>query len=292
MNNLDNIYNKTEKIIINDNSKFVIMSDCHRGTGDNYDNFLKNKNIYDVALKHYLNNNFSYIELGDGDEMWEVNNYHDIINTYLDTFKYLKMFHEKKRLFMVYGNHDVVKKDKKILEEYFYTYYNESLKKQEVLFKNLKIYEALILSYKNKNIFLIHGHQVDFFNNKLWKMSRFLVKTLWRFLERVGISDPTSAAKNYLVRKNIERKLQKWSIKNNTILVAGHTHRPVFPQVGSSLYFNDGSCIHPNGITGIEIEDGCISLVKWEISSNSEGVIYTERKVLAEKEKIINFFTN
>ena len=149
MNNLDNIYNKTEKIIINDNSKFVIMSDCHRGTGDNYDNFLNNQNIYESALRYYYDKEFTYVELGDGDEMWEVNNYHDIINTYLDTFKYLKMFHEKKRLFMVYGNHDVVKKDKKILEEYFYTYYNESLKKQEVLFKNLKIYEALILSYKN-----------------------------------------------------------------------------------------------------------------------------------------------
>ena len=86
--------------------------------------------------------------------------------------------------------------------------------------------------------------------------------------------------------------MQKWSIKNNTILVAGHTHRPVFPVVGSSLYFNDGSCIHPNGITGLEIDNGSISLVRWELSSNAEGSIYAERKVLAEKEKIINFFTN
>ena len=224
--------------------------------------------------------------------MWEVKNYHDIINTYLDTFKYLKMFHEKNRLFMIYGNHDVVKKDKKILEEFFYTYYNESLKKQDALLKNLNIYESLVLSYENRDIFLIHGHQVDFFNNKLWKVSKLLVKTFWRFLERVGISDPTSAAKNYLVRNNVEKKLQKWSIKNNTILVAGHTHRPVFPVVGSSLYFNDGSCIHPNGITGLEIDNGSISLVRWELSSNAEGSIYAERKVLAEKEKIINFFTN
>ena len=31
-------------------------------------------------------------------------------------------------------------------------------------------------------------------------------------------------------------------------------------------YFNDGCCVHTNGITGIEIDQGEIRLVKWEIS--------------------------
>ncbi len=31
----------------------IIMSDCHRGSGDNYDNFLKNQNIFESALLHY-----------------------------------------------------------------------------------------------------------------------------------------------------------------------------------------------------------------------------------------------
>jgi UDP-2,3-diacylglucosamine pyrophosphatase LpxH len=31
-------------------------------------------------------------------------------------------------------------------------------------------------------------------------------------------------------------------------------------------YFNDGCCVHTNGMTGIEIDEGQIRLVKWEIS--------------------------
>lgn len=52
-------------------SKYVIISDCHRGTGNENDNFLKNEFIYLAALNYYFNRNFIYLELGDGDELWE-----------------------------------------------------------------------------------------------------------------------------------------------------------------------------------------------------------------------------
>jgi hypothetical protein len=45
------------------------------------------------------------------------------------------------------------------------------------------------------------------------------------------------------------------------MLVAGHNHRPMFPEIGEPLYFNDGSCVHPFFITGIEIDRGKISLI-------------------------------
>ena len=38
---LDKIFEKSKKLVIDDNSKIVIMSDCHRGD----DNFIKNQNI-------------------------------------------------------------------------------------------------------------------------------------------------------------------------------------------------------------------------------------------------------
>jgi len=73
-------------------------------------------------------------------------------------------------------------------------------------------------------------------------------------------------------------------------LIAGHTHRPIFPKVGQSLYFNDGSCIHPNGITCLEIVNGTITLVKWEFKLNNDELISVKRKVLEGKEPIINFY--
>lgn len=287
---LDKLYNNSKKIVMNDTSKYIIMSDCHRGDGDNYDDFYKNQNIFKAALNYYYKNDFTYIELGDGDELWEVKDYNEIITAHLDVFKILKKYLDDGRLIMIFGNHDIVKKDTTVLEKYFYTYYDEDSKEKKELLKGLGVDESLVLKYKDNNIFLLHGHQVDFISGSLWKMSRFLVRYLWRPLTNVGINDLTSAAKNNQVAKAVEKKLQNWSKENNTIVISGHTHRPIFPKNGESLYFNDGSCIHPNGITCIEIDNGNISLVRWELSVNDMGIIYAKRQILAGKERIDNFF--
>lgn len=287
---LDKIFQNSKRILIDENTKIVIMSDCHRGAGDNVDNFVKNQNIYKAALNYYYINGFTYIELGDGDEMWEVKDYKDIIEVHLDSFKQLKQFHDSNRLIMIYGNHDIEKKSQAILEKYFYKYNNFVIKKDEKLLDGLIVYESLVLNYKGYDIFLIHGHQVDFLNGTLWRLSRFLVRYVWRTLEAIGAKAPTGAAKNYKVSSKVEKALEEWSDQNNTILIAGHTHRPMFPKVGQSLYFNDGSCIHPDGITCLEIENGNIILIQWGYNVNKDEVVSVKRKVLSKNESIIKFF--
>ena len=79
--------------------------------------------------------------------------------------------------------------------------------------------------------------------------------------------------------------------ENNKILIAGHTHRPVFPKDNNSLYFNTGSGVHPNGITSIEIDNGYIALVKWEYKIN-RGELFSVRRNVLEKEKISSFYKN
>ena len=76
-------FTKALHISIEDHPKIVIMSDCHRGTGTWADNFLKNRPIYTAALKHYYSRNFTYIELGDGDELWENRRFSDVFHTCL-----------------------------------------------------------------------------------------------------------------------------------------------------------------------------------------------------------------
>ena len=287
---LDKIFKNSKRLSIDDKTKLVIMSDCHRGIGNANDLFLKNQSIHLAALNFYYKNNFSYIELGDGDEMWEVKNYKDIVENHIDVFKKLKKFNVQNRLIMIYGNHDIYKKSPAILEKYFYKYYDNMTKKEEPLLDGLIVYESLVLNYQDADIFLIHGHQVDFLNGTLWRLSKFLVRYLWKLLKFLGIKDPTSAAKNYQVCRSTEKKLEKWSIENNKILISGHTHRPIFPKMGESLYFNDGSCIHPNGITCLEIEKGNITLVKWEYKVSKDNLISVKRIVLEGKEPILNFF--
>ena len=287
---LDKVFKNAKRLQIDDNSKFVIMSDCHRGDGNSYDNFIKNEHIFESAMLYYYHNDFTYIELGDGDEMWEVKDYKNIVDGHLDVFKILKKFNDSDKLIMLYGNHDIVKKNPEVINQHFNEYYNDVKKTKEQLFNNLIVNEAIVMDYQNFNIFLLHGHQIDMLNSKLWFLSRFLVRYFWKYLEGIGIKDPTSAAKNYLVTSKIEKKLKKWSMAKNIMIIAGHTHRPIYPKVGQSLYFNDGSCIHPNGITCIEIEKGKITLVKWVFSLKEENIISVGRKVIAGSDCITDFF--
>ena len=289
---LDKIFNNSEVLKIDDKSKLVIMSDCHRGAGDVYDNFFKNQNIVNAALRYYYNRGFTYLELGDGDDMWEVRDYNDIIDAHLDTFKLLKKFNDKNRLIMVHGNHDIAKKSVKVLEKSFFYYFDRVQNQKVPLLKDLKVYESLILSYKGCDIFLLHGHQVDFLNSNLWRLSRFLVRYVWRSLEFIGIKEPTKVSKNYQMTGYIDKKLNDWSQRNNTILIAGHTHRSVFPQKGQNLYFNDGSCIQNDGITCLEIVAGQICLVKWEIKVGKNNVLLIKKRELTSKESIEEFYVN
>ncbi len=76
-------------------SRYVIISDCHRGSGNANDNFLKNENLYFTALAHYYERGFTYIELGDGDELWENRNMRQIIDIHNNTFHLLSYFYQK-----------------------------------------------------------------------------------------------------------------------------------------------------------------------------------------------------
>lgn len=287
---IDKVLAKALEMPIDENSKIVIMSDQHRGAGGNADNFTKNQNIFEAALRKYYLNGFTYIELGDGDDMWEVTNYDEIIKEHLKTFKLLKKFHDDKRFFMIYGNHDMCKKNKEVLKKFFYFYQDVEQRKQKPLLNELQVHESILLKYYQYDLLVLHGHQVDFLNSSLWRLSRFLVRYLWKPLETIGLKDPTSAAKNYKGGKLTEKKLAAWSKKKNKILIAGHTHRPVYPNVGENLYFNDGTCIHPDGITCIEIENGKITLVKWALELKGDNILAVGREVIAGGDSILSFY--
>ena len=67
---ISKVFEGAYEIPLYNDSKIVLMSDCHRGAGDWSDNFLKNQNIYFSALMNYYKEGYTYIELGDGDELW------------------------------------------------------------------------------------------------------------------------------------------------------------------------------------------------------------------------------
>jgi hypothetical protein len=94
---LTNAYKNALPIKFTNPDKFILFSDCHRGDGSFADDFGNNRNIYIHALNQYYKNDFQYIELGDGDELWENLFFKDIIEANKNVFLLLKKFYEKKK---------------------------------------------------------------------------------------------------------------------------------------------------------------------------------------------------
>ena len=185
------------------------------------------------------------------------------------------------------------KSDTEFLECHYKGHYCGIRKKFFSLFNYIKAYEGIILENEDNNqhrIFLLHGHQGDLINDRLWKLGKFLVRYIWRPLEIWGFNDPTRAAKNYRKKNSIEQQLITWSKENNIMLITGHTHRSSFANLDEPMYFNSGSCIHPTAITAIEIEYGRISLVKWSIMTREDNSIYVGKEVLKGPVKLEDYF--
>lgn len=249
---LDHAFLQAPILPINLDTKYVIFSDCHRGIGNNNDNFLKNGNSYFAALQYYYQRGFTYIENGDGDELWENYTIEQIKEIHGDVFAQLMEFQKKGRLFMLYGNHDMVKRNLSYPHSDF------------------PYYEGLILRLSQKDLRITHGHQADVPNSVLWKLTRFLVRYLWAPLEYFGVSDPTNAARNNTKKEKLEKRYLSYARENRCFLMTGHTHRPMLGNAASP-YFNCGSCVHPKCITCIELCGHQINLVKWCSSSEKSA---------------------
>lgn len=280
---LSNAFKNAPVLPLNMCCRYAIISDCHRGSGNSNDNFLKNENLYFTALNHYYSQGFTYIELGDGDELWENRRMSQIIEVHNNVFWLLSLFYQHNRLYMIYGNHDMEKKHRRYSNSVCSSFFYTDTQCTQPLFPDLQFYEGLILENpcKDYQLFLTHGHQADFFNSALWKFNRFLVRYVWKPLEHFGVLDPTSAAKNYTHKDRIEQRLSNYAESNHTPLITGHTHRPRLDS-SAPYYINTGSCVHPSCITCLEIERGVLTLVKWTLSVKKDRTLYVVREILSQ----------
>jgi UDP-2,3-diacylglucosamine pyrophosphatase LpxH len=287
---LDRAFKNAKPIALTKDSKFILFSDLHKGDNSYADDFSHNMSIYKQALQQYYDQNFTYIELGDGVELWENYSFEPIYKAYIEIFDLLKLFQKDDRLHLLWGNHDMVFRNPLTVEKIVRKFFRPKTLKEKVQFFDLEYHESILLHVEEaaKKILLIHGHQADYLNYDLWKVSRFFVRYFWMPLQKwFGVKDPTSPAKNYKNLIKIERKLKNWILKNdNQMVIAGHTHRPRFPDVNELPYFNDGSCVHPNSIIGIEIKNLQIALVKWYTQSDDQGKQTIVKTILAGPEYV------
>lgn len=263
-------------ISINDQSRLVLFSDCHRGDGGAADDFAPNKAIYLAALRHYDQQRYIYIELGDGDELWENSSFNAVARAHPQVFAQLQRFHADGRFYLLYGNHDIERESMDIVRRTLWRYLEPQTQTDHPLFDGLTVYEGLRLRYEqpgqpSAELFLTHGHQGDWLNDRLWREGRFLVRYLWRPLQWLGIKDPTRTSKNLKKQAKVISGVLTWIKDNQQPIIVGHTHTESFASEDELPYFNTGSCIYPDCITAIEIENGALSFVRWQENKDDAG---------------------
>lgn len=279
---LNESYQKAKRIEIDDQTKIVFFSDIHRGDNSMSDEFAPNQNLYYYALSDYLEKGFTYIEIGDGDELWEHPKFSLIRSAHSHIFCLLKEFYLQDRLMLLFGNHNMYLKSPEFVKRNLTYYYDEYYDVDSDLFPGIEVNESLVLIYKptGQEFLVVHGHQGDLMNDQLWRIDMLSVRYFWRFMHIIGFQNPSSPAKNRIKRHKIEVNFSRWIDKYRIPIICGHTHRPKFPKEGDVYYFNSGCCVHPRGINGLEISDGNIMLIDWRVRPNKDGILMIDKNVI------------
>jgi UDP-2,3-diacylglucosamine pyrophosphatase LpxH len=283
---LTNLFVSAQRLPVDDRSRILFISDCHRGDGGPTDDLWPNRRLYQDVLAHYFREGYTYIEVGDGDELWKNRRLAPILRAHRPTYDLLHRYHKQERLHLIMGNHD---------------YAHPRLR--AIAKEGIPAREGLVLQYDGTghDLLVLHGHQVDFERDPGLTFSRLGVRHFWRSLQTRGYwRNPNWAelaggrswlgraiARGMLNRnKNVEARLTSWLTRPSTNgsrrgILCGHTHVARLAAPGEPAYFNTGCCIVPGQITGLELQAGQLSLVKW---SGEKGI---DRELLAGPRPLI-----
>lgn len=288
-------------------ARLVVFSDQHKGVRNGADDFRCCERAYNAALAYYFAAGHTLIELGDVEELWEERPA-AVVDKYKHTLELSAKFHQAGRYLRVYGNHDDA-----------WSFDDEVGRHLRPVFgEGLKVYESVRFHVRDGDrtlgtFWFVHGHQGTANSDRFSRLSRIPTRFLWRPLQRLFKFSLNSPAKDWVLREKHNIALYSWAAaRPNLVLIAGHTHRPVFraktlaaqieeelkataphevqriaelsaelewvraqdqkesgpegavvPQESPS-YFNTGCCCFVDGdITGIEIADGEIRLIRW-----------------------------
>jgi UDP-2,3-diacylglucosamine pyrophosphatase LpxH len=240
-------------------SRFIIFSDTHRGDKGENDMFAPNEGIFLHALSHYYRSDFHYIELGDGDDLWRAADFSTIERAYPQIFALFRQFKARERLHLVVGNHEVI-----------------GPQRRRVTKGEFVAEEALVLRHRpsGKQLFAIHGHQMDLWCNQFALITQMLARLTHKGFEWFGVKADAFPARleqhTQLLSRwyrssqiRVNARLSAWAHRWQLPVISGHTHLHTFPQGRSAPYFNTGSGVNPGSITGIEIEQGALRLIEW-----------------------------
>lgn len=290
MQRLTRAYRTATRVGFDESSRFVWLSDSHRGDGSVADEFMKNKNIFVAALDHYLAEGFTLIEAGDNDELWEYP-YRNIIRANGIVFDRIRAFHQAGRYLRMFGNHDMELRDPDYVRHHLEVAPHPSTGQLEPFLPGVRVHEAILLQHRRtgQELLTVHGHHGDFSNDQNWRMTRWTFRHFWKHLHALGIRSPSSPVQNSFKRHKVERNYNRWIRRHGVPLICGHTHRERFPRGDDLPYFNIGAGVFPSYITALELVDDQISLVGWRVEPDERRYLHILRRTLMGPQPIADF---
>lgn len=254
---------------VTDESRLVFLSDLHRGDGGNTDLFLPNKALFLRALAHYWRESYTYVEVGDGDELWMNYGFTAVRQAHGEVFDLLHQFHAARRLVLLYGNHDMRENGRMLAGT------------RPAHKDGLPTRESVLLHYQpgGQTILVCHGHQADLTSERLYAITRLTNRHFWRYLQQMGMAQvriggdknhdrqslPTALRLwSHSQPRRIEQRLMEWCTTHKQALICGHTHFVAWQEGDGPAYFNTGSGLQTGLITGLEIAQGNLHKVHWQ----------------------------
>ncbi|NCI47397.1 metallophosphoesterase [Sediminibacterium sp. WSJ-3] len=302
-------------------TKFIVFSDHHKGGGNGADDFMVCEPAYTAALAYYLEQQYHYIGLGDCEELWE-NTLTQVKAAYPACFELEKRFAAKGGFTKIFGNHDLFWDQDPFASLQLKNLYEQEIKIYEgavietvIGEQNLRIllthghqgdrqsdgnwfskffvarvwgplqaylrinpntpaYNSQLKTWHNtlmyewsarqRNLLLVTGHT----HQPVFR-SLTLLENLVRQLDTaraLGDEDKIRSLGEEIRKRKVE------------LPVAGNLYDKILP-----TYFNSGCCCYSDGdITGIEIEETFIRLVKWELTDGRPVRTILEEQQLAQ----------
>ncbi|MCY7420387.1 MAG: metallophosphoesterase family protein [Chitinophagaceae bacterium] len=289
------------------NQKFIILSDQHKGAKDGSDDFANSEENYLAALAHYNQNNYHYIALGDCEELWE-NGIESVKKNNKRSFEAEKAFIRRNAFTKIFGNHDLYWDNDPFAGLQLQNIFGEKVCIYEgVILQtiiNNRQFEVFIthghqgdkvsdgnafskwfianIWARLQNYLKINLNTPAYDNQLKTEHNKMMYEWSAREPDLILITghthQPVFQSLTYLER--LYRGLGAAKLQPDLTAIAKfekeiqvrQTMGEIMPDFTAyqPCYFNSGCCCFVDGdITGIEIEDEMIKLVKWK---NVEGI--------------------
>src|SRR5919199_827542 len=203
--------------------RVVIFSDRNKGARDGADDFQRCQRAYNAALVYYHYLGWHLVELGDVEELWE-NTISEVTSNYPETLRLAAAFQADGRYTRFYGNHDLAWQDAELFAENMAAHGYAGVAPLGSQILAVKDASGRVLG----ELLLVHGHQGTADSDRHARTSEFFVHRAWRPVQALLNRPWNTPSVDWRLRGEHASNMAAWAEDRRQVLIAGHTHLPVF----------------------------------------------------------------